>query len=73
MGRRRVPGYWWDFHWEGDKIASIWVQSDADYLPNPIQSFPVVGTGPCDRLLEDTVVPFIKGLEQGRIDPRRPE
>lgn len=72
MGRFRTPGYWWDFHWEGDKITAIHVESDAPYLPDPIKSFPVSGDGPCDRLIEDTIDPFIAGLKAGRIDPRRP-
>lgn len=50
MGRRKVPTYWWDFHWEGDMITSIQVQSDANYLPDPIQTFPIVSPNSCDLL-----------------------
>ncbi len=70
MGRRRAPSYWWDFHWRGDKIAAIHVESDADWLPDPIRVFPV-DRGACDHLIETVVMPFIDGLEAGRIDPRR--
>lgn len=71
MGRRRTPGYWWDFHWDGNRIVSVNVETDADYLPNPVRAFPVSGDAPCDRLIEDVVMPFIADLEAGRIDPRR--
>lgn len=71
MGRRRAPDYWWDFYWEDDKITAIHVESDADYLPAPVKVFAVVADGPCDRLIEDTVMPFIADLKAGRADPRR--
>ena len=71
MGRRRTPNYWWDFHWVGDNIVSIHVKADVDYVPSPVKVFAIPPTGPCDRLIEDVVQPFLEGLREGRIDPRR--
>lgn len=44
MGRGRVPNFWWDFNEPGE--FPIKVESDVDYLPDPITRF---HGGRCDR------------------------
>lgn len=59
---RRSPNYWWDFNQPGEEPINV--ESDADYLPDPIASF----YGPnaisqAEKLIRD--------LKEGRADPRR--
>lgn len=62
MGRRRAPSYWWDFNQPGEDPINV--ESDADWLPDPIASFwGPTAIAQAERLIRD--------LEAGRVDPRR--
>lgn len=71
MGRGRAPSYWWDFYWEDRTITAIIVETDADWVPNPVRTFPLTNNTSDDDLIEREVEPFIRDLKAGRIDPRR--
>jgi hypothetical protein len=67
LGKKVIPRYWWDFHWENGEIVSIDVESDNE-------NYPVVKRFFIDGEFADREVwlamKFIADLNAGRVDPK---
>jgi len=55
--KKRVPSFWWDFHWKKDKIFSIIVQSNEPQYPI-LSEFVIRGKDAMEEIENAEVKPF---------------
>jgi hypothetical protein len=66
-GKKVVPMYWWDFHWENGKVFSIDVESNNENYPL-IKRFVIAGEFADEEL--EQAIKLIGDLNAGRVDPK---
>ena len=66
--KKRVPSFWWDFHWKKDKIFSIIVQSNEPQYPI-LSEFVIRGKDAMEEI--ENAMQMIDDLDAGRLTLKR--